>query len=69
MENIKELQDKVTGLDMQLLNHSNADKRHEWAVTADSILGDERVLWREVEDEEDLNKAIASAEQLLSRAA
>lgn len=65
MNNIQQLQEKISSLELRCLNHSDGDVRHQWAIIADGYMTNGRALWREIDDEKTLNEAIAKAEQLL----
>lgn len=66
MTSIKQLQDRIGGLDLQCLNHHSMDIRHQWSDMSNGYMTEGRAVWSQVEDEAVLNSAIADAERLLS---
>jgi aspartokinase-like uncharacterized kinase len=56
--------DELKTVELRLLNHSDAQVRHQWGVTSDAILG-ERSVWGDIEDEEELREALNNATALL----
>ena len=57
--------DELKTVELRLLNHRDAHVRHQWGVASDAILG-ERSVWSDIEDEEELRRALESANTLMS---
>lgn len=56
--------DELKTIELKLMNHSDAQVRYKWGVTSDGILG-ERSVWNDIEDQDELHKALNSAKSLL----
>lgn len=63
---IRQLQDKIGGLELQCLNHNNMDVRHQWAVIAEGYMINDKCVWSQIDDETTLHSAIADAERILN---
>jgi len=63
---IKQLQDRIGGLELQCLNHKSMEVRHQWSTISEGYMTNGRCVWSQIDDEVTLHSAIADAERILN---